>query len=356
MKKHGFIIRDLIDKLFRNNYLSMDELLHILNYIEEYEKDYLIEKANETRMKTYGNKVYMRGLIEFTNHCKKSCKYCGINALNNKVDRYRLSLEDILLCCETGYNLGFRTFVLQGGEDNQYSDEILEEIIKTIKKRYSDVAITLSIGEKSYDSYERYYKAGADRYLLRHETASKELFEKIHVNSNYNNRMNCLSNLKKIGYQVGTGFMVGIPSQTKEDLAKDILFLKDFDPEMVGIGPFIPHKDTIYKEEKGGTLEDTITMIALTRLFLPYALLPSTTALGSINPFGRELGIKAGANVVMPNLSPTSVREKYSLYDGKICTGDEAAECRLCIEKRIVSAGFSLDMSRGDHVKWRSKK
>lgn len=348
-------IINLIDKLYETNNLEYDELAYLLQNIEETGKDYLIEKAHETRMKVYGDKVYMRGLIEFTNYCKKGCKYCGISGTNKNIDRYRLSLEEILLCSEMGYNLGYRTFVLQGGEDNHYSDDMIIDIITAIKTKYPDVAITLSIGEKSYESYERYYKAGADRYLLRHETASRELFDRIHTNSNYNNRIECLWNLKKIGYQVGAGFMVGIPTQTKEDLAKDLLFLKELDPEMVGIGPFIPHKDTIYKDEQGGTLEDTITMIALTRLFLPSSLLPATTALGTIHPLGREQGIKAGANVVMPNLSPTSVREKYSLYDGKICTGDEAAECRNCIEKRIVSSGFSIDMSRGDNIKWRGK-
>lgn len=348
-------IINLIDKLYETNNLEYDELAYLLQNIEETGKDYLIEKAHETRMKVYGDKVYMRGLIEFTNYCKKGCKYCGISGTNKNIDRYRLSLEEILLCSEMGYNLGYRTFVLQGGEDNHYSDDMIIDIITAIKTKYPDVAITLSIGEKSYESYERYYKAGADRYLLRHETASRELFDRIHTNSNYDNRIECLWNLKKIGYQVGAGFMVGIPTQTKEDLAKDLLFLKELDPEMVGIGPFIPHKDTIYKDEQGGTLEDTITMIALTRLFLPSSLLPATTALGTIHPLGREQGIKAGANVVMPNLSPTSVREKYSLYDGKICTGDEAAECRNCIEKRIVSSGFSIDMSRGDNIKWRGK-
>jgi len=346
-------IINLIDKLYKTNNLDYDELMFILDGIEESGKNYLIEKAHETRMKTYGDKVYMRGLIEFTNYCKKGCKYCGINISNKNVERYRLSLRDILLCCEIGYNLGYRTFVLQGGEDDHYLDDMVVEIITEIKGKYPDVAITLSIGEKSYESYELYYNAGADRYLLRHETASRNLFEKIHTNSNYDNRIECLWNLKKIGYQVGAGFMVGIPTQTKEDLAKDILFLKELDPEMVGIGPFIAHKDTIYKDQVGGTLRDTITMIALTRLFLPFSLLPATTALGTIDSFGREQGIKAGANVVMPNLSPIKVREKYSLYDGKICTGDEAAECRKCIEHRIVSSGFSIDMSRGDNIKWR---
>jgi biotin synthase len=349
-------IIDLIDKLYEKNNLDYDELVFILKGIEGFGKDYLIEKAHLTSIRNYGNKVFMRGLIEFTNYCNRGCKYCGINSTNSSVDRYRLSLEEILRCCEIGYSLGYRTFVLQGGEDNHYSDERIVQIIKEIKNRYQDVAMTLSLGEKTYESYEAYYRAGADRYLLRHETANPELYNKIHLNSSYANRIKSLWNLKKIGYQVGAGFMVGIPTSTKEDLAQDILFLKKLEPEMVGIGPFIPHKDTIYKDELGGTLEDTITMIALTRLFLPYSLLPATTALGTIHPSGRELGLKAGANVVMTNLSPTSVREKYSLYDGKICTSDEAAECRVCIENRIVSSGFSIDMSRGDNIRWLIKQ
>ena len=348
-------IINLIDKLYRTNNLEYEELVYILKNIEETEKNYLIEKANLTRMNTYGDSIFMRGLIEFTNYCNKGCKYCGINAGNKNVERYRLSLDEILLCCDMGYDLGYRTFVLQGGEDLYFTDEKIVEIIKTIKSKYNEVAITLSIGEKSYESYEAYFKAGADRYLLRHETANPELYEKIHLNSNLNSRKKSLLNLKEIGFQVGAGFMVGIPGGTREDLAKDLIFIKELEPEMVGIGPFIPHKDTIYREELGGTLEDTITMIALTRLLLPYALLPATTALGTIDQNGREKGIKAGANVVMPNLSPMVVREKYSLYDGKICTGDEAAECRNCIEKRIISSGFSIDMSRGDNIIWRKK-
>lgn len=349
-------ITALIHKLYLNNTLDYDELVFILKNINKKEQEYLIQKSNQTRMKIYGDLVFMRGLIEFTNYCNKGCKYCGINAKNKNVERFRLTLEEILDCCHIGYDLGYRTFVLQGGEDLYFTDEKIVEIIKTIKMEYKDVAITLSIGEKSYESYEAYFKAGADRYLLRHETANPELYKNIHLNSNFNTRRNSLIDLKEIGFQVGAGFMVGIPGGTSEDLALDLLFLKELEPEMVGIGPFIPHKDTIYKDELAGTLEDTITMIALTRLLLPYVLLPATTALGTIDSTGREQAIKAGANVVMPNLSPIVVREKYSLYDGKICTGDEAAECRTCIETKIISSGFSVDMSRGDNLKWRQKQ
>ena len=254
-----------------------------------------------------------------------------------------------------GYSLGYRTFVLQGGEDSYYTDEVMIDIISRIKKIYPDCAITISIGERSYDSYKKMFDAGADRYLLRHETASEELYRSLHPNSDFNNRRKCLYNLKEIGYQVGAGFMIGLPNQTTKDLVKDLFFIKELQPAMVGIGPFIPHKDTPLRDCKGGTLDKTLIMLSLIRLMLPEVLLPATTALGSINPLGRELGLKAGANVVMPNLSPTYVREKYSLYNGKICTGDEAAECRKCIERRINNAGFELEISRGDNIVWQRR-
>ncbi|MCY6960392.1 [FeFe] hydrogenase H-cluster radical SAM maturase HydE [Clostridium brassicae] len=348
-------MKKLIDKLYKENYLDKTELFYLINNINEKDKEYLIQRAHETRMKVYGSTVFMRGLVEFTNYCKRNCVYCGIRSSNKNSDRYRLSLEDIMSACEEGNRLGYKTFVLQGGEDDYYTDEKIVDIVSEIKDRFKTSAVTLSIGEKSYESYRKYYEAGADRYLLRHETASKELYEKLHPNSSFENRRECLWNLKKIGYQVGAGFMVGLPGQTKEDYVKDMHFLKELNPEMVGIGPFISHKDTPLRNEKNGTLEETILMLALIRLFLPEVLLPATTALGTIDPVGREKGLKAGANVVMPNLSPTSVREKYSLYNGKICTGDEAAECRRCIEGRINRAGFCVDMSRGDNINWRRK-
>lgn len=340
----------LIDKLYNEHNLERNEFLTLLNNLTEGDKNYLMEKAHETRMKVYGDRVFMRGLIEFTNYCKRNCIYCGIRAGNKGAERYRLSLEDILSACELGDSLGYKTFVLQGGEDDYYTDDKIVEIITEIKKRFKDSAITLSVGEKSYESYKKYFDAGADRYLLRHETASKKLYESLHPGMSFENRIQCLYNLKEIGYQVGAGFMVGIPGQTNEDFVEDLVFLKKLEPHMVGIGPFIPHKDTPLGEEKGGTVEMTTTLLAIVRLLLPNVLLPSTTALGSIDSTGREKGIKAGANVVMPNLSPTNVRAKYALYDGKICTGDEAAECRRCIQTRIENAGFSIDMSRGDNI------
>ena len=343
----------LIDKLFIQNFLNEEEIIFILENINLYGMKDLIQKADEVRRRVYGDKVYMRGLIEISNYCKRKCKYCGINALNGNIHRYRLTKDDILECCERGYHLGFRTFVLQGGEDEHFTDSMLVDIILKIKERYPDAAVTLSIGERDHLSYEKFLVAGADRYLLRHETINKALFEDIHMDSSYDHRIQSLWDLKAIGYQVGAGLMVGIPNQTKEDLAKDLLFLKKLEPEMVGIGPFIPHKDTIFRDELAGTLEDTITMVALTRLFLPNALIPSTTALASIHEYGRELGLQAGANVVMPNLSPVDVREDYSLYDGKISSGYEAAEYRALLENRIYEAGYMVDMSRGDNIKWK---
>lgn len=345
-------IKSIIDKLYKENNATREELLFLLDNLTENDKEYLVEKAHETRMKSYGNTVYMRGLIEFTNICKKNCIYCGIRRENKEADRYRLTLEDILECVEIGDRLGYKTYVLQGGEDDYFTDDRMIEIIKEIKKKYPKNAITLSLGERSYESYKKMFEAGADRYLLRHETATKELYESLHPGASFEERRKCLRDLKEIGYQVGAGFMVGLPNQSNNDLVNDLLFVKEFEPHMCGIGPFIPHKDTPLKDEKAGTVEKTTTMLALIRLLLPNVLLPSTTALGSIDPVGREKGIKAGGNVVMPNLSPTSVREKYSLYDGKICTGDEAAECRKCIEGRINKAGFKVEVTRGDNIAW----
>jgi biotin synthase len=342
-------MNNLIDKLFETENLSSNEFLQLLNGLDDSSADYLHKKADEKRKTIYGDKVFMRGLIEFTNYCKNDCIYCGIRLSNKKADRYRLSEEQIMECCDIGHELGYRTFVLQGGEDPYYNDERLVSLIVKIKKQYPDTALTLSIGEKPYESYKKYFDAGADRYLLRHETNSKELYDALHPDMEYAERIRCLLDLKKIGFQVGAGFMVGLPNQTNEDYVKDLLFLKELEPQMVGIGPFIPQHDTPLKDESQGDLETTCRLLSIIRLILPKVLLPATTALGSISPLGREKGLKAGANVVMPNLSPTNVRDKYLLYDGKICTGDEAAHCRGCIEGRINKAGFKVDMGRGDH-------
>lgn len=343
-------VKKIIDKLYNTTNASKEELIYLLDNLNFNDKKYLIEKSHDIALKNYSNDVFIRGLIEFTNYCVRDCKYCGIRKSNRNIDRYRLTKKEIINCADIGDKLGYKTFVLQGGEDPYFTDEKIIEIIRELKERYPNNAITLSLGEKSYSSYEKMFKAGADRYLLRHETASKNLYESLHPNASFENRRRCLNDLKKIGYQVGAGFMVGLPNQDNTNLVEDLLYLKELDPHMCGIGPFIPHKDTPLAKEKGGTLEKTIVMLALIRLMLPKVLLPATTALGSIDSLGREKGLNAGANVVMPNLSPKDVREKYSLYDGKICVGDEAAECRECIERRINNCGFKLNIGRGDSL------
>lgn len=340
----------LIDKLHRTGELSSEEYKVLIDNRNPELSEYLFEKAREVRIKNYGHDVFMRGLIEFTNHCKNDCFYCGIRRSNCKAERYRLTKDQILSCCAEGYNLGFRTFVLQGGEDGYYTDEKMVDMIRSIKNNYPDCAVTLSIGEKSYESYQSFFDAGADRYLLRHETANAEHYGRLHPGAmSFDTRRQCLHHLKNIGYQVGCGFMVGSPFQTTDCLVEDLLFIKELNPHMVGIGPFIPHHETPFADKEAGTLELTLFLLGIIRLMLPSVLLPATTALGTIHPEGRELGILAGANVVMPNLSPTSVRQKYLLYDNKICTGDEAAECRSCMQRRIESIGYSLTVSRGDH-------
>lgn len=341
----------LLDKLYERNDLSKEEIIHVLRNLDDGHKEALFHYAHRTRVKYYGHKVFMRGLIEFSNICRQDCLYCGIRASNRKVDRYRLTPEEILDCCKEGYQLGYRTFVLQSGEDAWYSEEILTDIIREIKEMFPDTAITLSIGERNDDVYQKLFEAGADRFLLRHETASKHLYAQLHPTMSFENRINCLLTLKRIGYQVGAGFMVGLPEQTAEDLAEDLLFLKELQPDMIGIGPFIPHSETPLKDAEGGTVEDTLVMVAFARLLVPDCLLPATTAMGTLHPQGRELALKVGANVVMPNLSPKAVRTKYELYENKICTGDESAQCRNCIEMRIQSVGFHVDMGRGDSLR-----
>ncbi|HEY5557658.1 [FeFe] hydrogenase H-cluster radical SAM maturase HydE [Acetobacterium sp.] len=340
----------LVEKLDQEHCLEAKELLWLLeNNSVELRQD-LSKKASEVAKKTFGNGIYTRGLIEFSNYCKNDCYYCGIRKSNDQVHRYRLTEDQIFNCCKTGYALGFRTFVLQGGEDPYFDDDRVVAIIQEIKKNFADCAITLSMGEKSKKSYECLYEAGADRYLLRHETANKSHYKRLHPsNLTIENRMTCLRDLKEIGFQVGTGFMVGSPIQTMENIIEDIAFIKELDPQMIGIGPFIPHHNTPFKNANPGSLEQTLQLISILRLMLPKALIPATTALGTIDPRGRELGILAGANVVMPNLSPVAVRKDYSLYDNKICTGDEAAECRSCLAKRMDSIGYEILTNRGDY-------
>lgn len=343
-------LKETLHKLFETNSLTKEELINVLENIDSVAKSILIRYAHETRLAHYGPRVFMRGLIEFSNYCKQDCLYCGLRASNKKVTRYRLTEDEIIGCCEEGYGLGYRTFVLQSGEDYWYTEKILQNIIRRIKELFPEVALTLSIGEREFQIYQNLYKTGADRFLLRHETASRELYARLHPTMSYENRIRSLQMLKEIGYQVGAGFMVGLPGQTSLHLAEDLMFLKEFQPHMIGIGPFIPHSETPLKDEKGGTVEDTVIMVALARLLVPTALIPATTAMGSLHPRGRELALEAGANVVMPNLSPVQYRDKYELYENKICLNDEPAHCRGCIERRIHSAGLKVDMGRGDHL------
>ena len=344
-------LQTLVDKLEAQNRLNREEWIQLIKGRTPDLAQYIFEKAKKIQQAYYGTDVYIRGLIEFTNYCKNDCYYCGIRRSNSKAHRYRLSEEQILRCCQQGYTLGFRTFVLQGGEDGYFTDERMVSLVKEIRKNYPDCAITLSIGERSYDSYLALFEAGADRYLLRHETWDEEHYRLLHPPAlSAKHRQQCLWDLKKIGYQVGTGYMVGSPFQTAENLADDMLFLEELNPQMVGIGPFIPHHDTPFKDQAAGTLELTLYMLGLIRLMLPKVLLPATTALGTIDEKGRELGILAGANVVMPNLSPENVRKDYLLYDNKICTGSEAAECRMDLENRMHAIGYQVVCHRGDSL------
>lgn len=323
---------------------ELEGLLATAKYDEE-----LRRRALALRRKIYGNKIFVRGLIEFTNFCQNDCYYCGIRCGNKKAERYRLTQKEILDCCEKGYALGFRTFVLQGGEDAFFSDAVLVPIVQEIKKKFPDAAITLSVGERSKASYQKLFEAGAERYLLRHETADENHFAKLHPErQKLSTRLECLKNLKEIGYVVGSGFMVGSPFQTLKNLVQDIRFLQNLQPEMIGIGPFISHKDTIFKNEPNGDLQLTLRLLAILRILFPNALLPATTALGTLAENGRELGMEYGANVLMPNLSPQDIRKKYNLYDNKVYDGDEDALQLANLQKRMAKAGWEIVIDRGD--------
>ncbi len=328
-----------------------DAQLKVLLETNAYDEE-LRAAADAVRREHYGTDVYIRGLIEFTNFCKNDCYYCGIRCSNRKAERYRLTKEDILECCEEGYALGFRTFVLQGGEDPYFTDDRICEIVAAIRQGYPDCAITLSIGEKSHESYLAYYRAGANRYLLRHETADAQHYSRLHpANLTFENRRKCLFDLKKIGYQVGAGFMVGSPGQTVDSIIADLRFLQELQPDMIGIGPFLSHQDTPFCNEPNGELALVLRLLGILRLMHPKVLLPATTALGTMHPEGRELGLRMGANVVMPNLSPQSVRKKYMLYDNKISTGEESAQSKEALERRVQQAGYMVVTARGDAKK-----
>lgn len=342
----------MIDIISFGKKISLDALATIIQHLceDDVAFDEVRAQARELAFKQFGNRIYIRGLIEMTNYCKNDCYYCGIRRSNEKIDRYRLTKQEILDCCAEGYRLGFRTFVLQGGEDGYYKPEDIASLVSEIKRNHSDCAITLSLGEHERDTYQMWFDAGADRYLLRHETASKKHYEKLHPEEmSFEHRRQCLYQLKEIGYQVGSGFMVGSPYQTYVDLAQDLLFLKGLEPHMIGIGPYVPHSDTPFAKERAGTLRQTLVMIALLRILFPKALIPATTSLGTIAADGREQGFLSGANVVMPNLSPVSVREKYVLYDKKICTGEESAQCIACLKQRANAVGYEVVTDRGDY-------
>lgn len=346
------LMRRLIDKIKKQRQLTLDEYQTLIEGYSPEIAEYAAKEAVKVRQQIYGNKVYIRGLIEISNICKNDCYYCGIRKSNPNCDRYRLTKTEILQCCKEGYELGFRTFVMQGGEDGFFTDEVLCDIVSEIKNEFTDCAITLSMGERSKESYQKLYEAGADRYLLRHETADKEHYEKLHPKQmSHENRIQCLKDLKSIGYQVGCGFMVGSPYQTIESLAKDLKFIEEFQPDMCGIGPFIPHKDTVYKKEKAGSVELTCYLLSLIRLICPSVLLPATTALGTLDDNGREKGILSGANVVMPNLSPLSVRKKYELYNNKISTGQESAQGLDELKERMKDISYEIVCERGDIIK-----
>ena len=344
--------KQLIDRLEAQHSLSVEEYEYLIENQSDELAAYAAEKAFALRKQVYGMDVYIRGLIEIGNICRNDCYYCGIRRSNTACDRYRLTEAQILDCAREGYALGFRTFVMQGGEDSAFSVDMVCHLVRQIKAEFPDCAVTLSLGEFPREAYQAMFDAGADRYLLRHETADKAHYEKLHpAQMSFDNRMRCLRDLKDIGYQTGCGFMVGSPYQTARTLAEDLKFIEEFRPEMCGIGPFIPQKDTPFRDFPAGTCEQTVYLLSLLRLIQPNLLLPATTALGTIRPDGRERGLQAGANVVMPNLSPLGVRKKYALYDGKLCTGEEAAQCIGCLSRRVTSVGCRIVTARGDIIR-----
>ncbi len=343
--------KNIVDSLKNNISVDALSLKAFISDIDNETEEYLFKSAREVCDSIYGKDIYIRGIIEFSNYCKNDCKYCGIRRSNSKLERYRLNKEIILECAQIGYDIGFRTIVLQSGEDLKYSDSDICEIISSIKEKYPEIAVTLSIGEKSREAYQSYFDAGADRYLLRHETINPKHYEYLHpFDMSRDNRIRCLYDLKEIGYQVGCGIMVGSPMQTLENVVDDLIFMKDFNPHMIGIGPFIPHKDTPFAGDMRGDLKETLHLLSIIRLMLPRVLLPATTALASIHPKGREMGILAGANVIMPNISPMAVRDKYTLYDGKIYTKTEASDSIRELDIRMKEIGYYIKHVRGDYI------
>ena len=344
--------RELIEKLNKEHHLEREEWVQLFATFTEEDRKMAAEIAREIAVRNFGKDIYFRGIVEFTNICKNDCKYCGIRKSNVNVARYRLNLEQIMACCAAGYENGFRTFVLQGGEDAWFTDERMCEIIAKIKESYPDCAVTLSLGERSRESYAKMFEAGADRYLLRHETADEAHYEYLHPSAmKLSNRMQCLKDLKEIGYQTGCGLMVGSPGQSPETLAKDMLFIEEFQPQMIGMGPFLPHKDTPFRDEAKGSVKLTLFLLALCRIMLPFVLLPSTTALGTADNEGRKMGVLHGCNVIMPNLSPDDVRKNYMLYDNKAGTNLTAKEGIRIVREEMEEIGYHVVVGRGDFRK-----
>ena len=341
--------RKIAEKLVKEHSLSAGEWHLLLEHPTQEIAEFLCKKAGEVTERIFGRQVYVRGLIEFTNICKKDCYYCGIRKSNSCVERYRLTEEEILACCKEGYEAGLRTFVLQGGEDGYFTEERICALVREIHRKYPDCAITLSVGEWEKESYERFFEAGAERYLLRQETSNAEHYAMLHPeNQKHSTRVECLKNLKDIGYQTGCGFLVGSPYQTIDCIVEDLLFLERFRPQMVGIGPFLPAKNTPFEGEKAGSSELTLFLLSAIRLMLPEVLLPATTALGTARSDGRLQGLRHGANVIMPNLSPVRVREKYALYDHKAHSGNESAEHLETLRTELAKENFTVAISRGD--------
>jgi biotin synthase len=339
----------LIDKLEAQTRLERAEWEQLLSTYTAEEREYAAGRARAIAQREFGRHIYFRGIIEFTSICKNDCLYCGLRRSNRNAARYRLGKDDILACCKEGYAAGFRTFVLQGGEDAYFTDERMCGIVSAIRAGYPDCAITLSLGERSRESYRLLLEAGADRYLLRHETATPGHYALLHpAELTLENRMRCLYDLRELGYQTGCGCMVGAPGQTARELAQDMLFMREFEPQMIGIGPFIPHHDTPFADRAPGSVDMTLMLLSLCRIMLPRVLLPATTALGTLDGSGRKQGVLAGANVIMPNLSPVSVRKKYLLYDNKAITGDDAAESLNTLRRHMAEIGYELISARGD--------
>lgn len=344
--------RELIERLNREHRLDKEQWEQLFDTYTEEDREFAAELARTIAVKNFGKKIYFRGIVEFSNICKNDCFYCGIRKSNRNVERYRLNADQIMACCEAGYNNGFRTFVLQGGEDGWFNDDRMVEIVSRIRKAYPDCAITLSLGERSRESYEKLFAAGADRYLLRHETADETHYGVLHPSEmNWANRIRCLRDLKDIGYQTGCGIMVGTPGQTPATLAKDMLFMEEFQPEMIGVGPFLPHKDTPFKDQEKGSVSMTLFILALCRIMLPNVLLPSTTALGTVNSDGRKQGVLHGCNVIMPNLSPEDTRKNYMLYDNKAGTNLTASEGIRIVRQEMEDIGYEMVEGRGDFEK-----